>query len=500
MKKTAVIDLGSNSVRLVIFEVWPKGFSVIDDMKESVRLEEGLDDLQNLSKSSMDKAIQTLKMFRSVCLAYGASLIAVATAAVRKANNREVFIRRIEKETGIKVRLISGEEEAYFDYLGVVNGVEVTDGVIMDIGGGSTELILIEDKKLKDAVSLPFGSIDLTNKFNLAEQVRTENETGLNRFLTEAFQKIGWAEKGVKGPLIGVGGTIRNIGKIDRRRKSYPLDLAHNYQMTREDVSEIYQSVKNTQPRDRKYVEGLSADRADIFVGANAAVKIFMEVCGMTRLITSGYGLREGLIFHDLGNDYISLGQANVLDASLENTLNLYQVDLQHAYHVYGLYGKLFSVLRDVHGITEDMSRINKTAALLHDIGINIRFYDHHEHTFYLMLHAGLVGLSHRELILSAYIAASHRAKKFRFSLEEYRTLLNKGDKLLARKAGLILQIANSFDRSLDGKVKDLHCQVEKNSVTIRPEADENCEMEKKDAILAAENFQKIFNKELVIN
>ncbi|RNC28644.1 MAG: Exopolyphosphatase [Candidatus Dichloromethanomonas elyunquensis] len=497
MKRVAVIDLGSNSVRLVIFEVLPKGFRVLDDMKESVRLEEGLDDSQNLSEASMNKAILTLRMFQSVCFAYGAFIIAVATAAMRKANNRTELMKRIEKETGIKIRLISGEEEAYFDYLGVINSIEVTDGVIMDIGGGSTELILFEGKKIKEAVSLPFGSIDLTKRFKLAEPVQPEYENSLNSFLQNAFKNIPWIEKEIKGPLIGVGGIIRNIGKIDRRRKAYPIDIAHNYEVALGDICEIYHAVKNLPTKDRSMIDGLSSDRADIFVGANAAVKVFMESTGIKKLITSGYGLREGLVFHYQYN--LPRGQTSVLDSSLENIMRIYQVDSRHGNHVYMLYSKLYSALKDVHLIQEDLTRVNKAAALLHDIGINVRFYDHHEHTFYLILNTGLNGLSHRELVLSAHIAASHRIKKFKLSLDEYRNMLNKGDKMLARKAGVILQIANSFDRSLDGKVKNLHCQVNKNSVIIRLESNNNNELEKKDALCAAENFKKVFRKELII-
>ncbi len=125
----------------------------------------------------------------------------------------------------------------------------------------------------------------------------------------------------------------------------------------------------------------------------------------------------------------------NVLDASLENIMDIYRINKQHGYHVYKLYNKLFEELSEVHGIKEDMTRINKTAALLHDIGVNIRFYNHHEHTFYMILNAGITGLSHRELILSACIAASHRLKRFKFVLDDYKAILKKGDRLIVKKA-----------------------------------------------------------------
>ncbi|ADY54520.1 Ppx/GppA phosphatase [Syntrophobotulus glycolicus DSM 8271] len=497
MKKVAVIDIGSNSMRLVMLEVTANGFKVVDDMKETVRLGRGLQESGMIGEEAMNKAMQTLSLFKGVCEVNHASVLAVATAAVRKARNGADLLERIQKDTSIEVTLISGEEEAGYDFAGVINSIDLSDFVLVDIGGGSIELVLVKGREIKEAVSLAVGSLDLTQRFKLADEVSFGQEEDLLKFLRTAFAKVKWLKKEKPCVLVGVGGIIRNIGKIDRKRKGYLPDIAHNYKLSKNDVAEIYQLLKSKNLLERSSIEGLSKERADIMVGACAVVRELMEYTGIKKLRTSGYGLREGLVF----KHYINQGRRfdDVLESSLQTVLDMHHENKEHAYHVYHLYDEIFKELTDVHKINGDFSKINKTAALLHDIGVSIGFYNHHEHTFYMILNAGICGIDHRELVLSAYVAASHRLKKFRFNFEEYQLLLKKEDKEYAQKAGILLQIANSLDRGQVSAIKEVVCEVDKKTVMMRTIKARDAELEIKDAMQAAEMFKKAFGKELVI-
>jgi exopolyphosphatase/guanosine-5'-triphosphate,3'-diphosphate pyrophosphatase len=497
MKKVAVIDIGSNSVRLVMLEVTAHGFKVIDDMKETVRLGQGLQETGIIKEEAIDKALQTLSLFKGVCQVNNASVLAVATAAVRKAGNGDVLLERIREETGFDVTLISGEEEAGYDFEGVINSIDLSEFLLMDIGGGSIELVLVSAKKIKEAVSLGFGSLDLTQKFKLADEILPVQEADLLKFLRTAFSEVKWLKKIKACTLVGVGGIVRNIGKIDRKRKGYLPEIAHNYEMSKNDVAEIYQALKSRGLVARNGIEGLSKERSDIMVGACAAVRELMEYTGLKKLRTSGYGLREGLVFHHYINKDRKI--IDILDASLQTILEMHHENKRHAYHVYSLYDRIFSELKSVHNICGDFTKINKTAALLHDIGVSIGFYNHHEHTFYMILNAGICGIDHRELVLSAYVAASHRLKKFRVTFEDYNLLLKKEDKEYAQRAGILLQIANSLDRGQVSAIKDVECEVTKKRVTIKTIQQRKAELEIKDAMQAAEVFRKVFGKELVI-
>jgi len=210
-----VIDIGSNSVHLVV-GMYHAGeyYSIVDDVKVNVRLCEGLSETGMLSEERMALGVETLGMFKRMCDTYQLDQIrAVATAAVRKADNGGEFCRRVADEVGIQIEIIPGEMEATYDYLGTINTIAIQDALMMDIGGGSAEFVLIKDRQKLDAISLPFGSIDLAEKFGLKDHITPEALDRLDAFLEGAFSQYPIFRKAKGLPLLGVGGTIRNIGR-----------------------------------------------------------------------------------------------------------------------------------------------------------------------------------------------------------------------------------------------------------------------------------------------
>lgn len=467
-KSIGVIDIGSNSVHLVVGEYHNNEyFHIIDDVKVNVRLCEGLSETGCLREDRMALGEQTLMMFKNMCDTYKLDkVIAVATAAVRKAKNGPIFVDLIRKTTGIEIEIIPGETEAAMDYLGAINTIDIRDALLMDIGGGSVEFVLIRDRKMADAVSLPFGSIDLTEKFELEDVATPGKLKSLHAFLEDAFSKVDLFEKARGLPVLGVGGTIRNIGRIHRRVVDYPLEIAHNYRMCEDEVARICHMTAKMNLEERKNLKGLSKGRTDIFVGASQAVYKVMQTIFSPELIISDAGLRDGLIFKHFGNGPDDLVH-NIFDNSLVNTMLNYDVNIPHAYHVYGLSVKLFEQLAPLHGIKEDVSRMMKTSAMLHDVGIKIQYSNHHEHSFYLILNSGLEGLLQKELLMSAFIALNHRTNKKVKVEAEYMTLLCEEDKRLIDKLSLFLQIAEYLDRSMDGIVKDIDCNIKDDVVEM---------------------------------
>ncbi|MGD9474211.1 MAG: exopolyphosphatase, partial [Eubacteriaceae bacterium] len=214
-RNIGVIDIGSNSVHLVIGEYYNNEyFQIIDDVKVNVRLSEGLSETGYLQEDRMQYGLDTLKMYKSMCEAYGIEqVIAVATAAVRKAQNGQEFVRTIKEKTGINVEIISGEREASLDYLGNINTLDIKDALLMDIGGGSMEFVLIRDRKKVKIVSLPVGSFDLSEKFDLSDEVSSKKLKDVDAYLKEIFASVSIFEEAKGLPVIGVGGTIRNVGR-----------------------------------------------------------------------------------------------------------------------------------------------------------------------------------------------------------------------------------------------------------------------------------------------
>lgn len=500
MRKIGVIDIGSNSMRLIIVEINEnRSFRIIDELKETVRL--GMDISKNgdLNEFRIQKAIDTLCHFKNLSTSLGVEkLIVVATEAVRKASNQKVFLEKVKNQLNIDIRVLRGEEEAYYNYVGAINTLDLSNALIMDIGGASTELILVHDRKLKQCISLPFGAINLTAKFDLSNALNKESEDKLMGFLQNNYDKIAWLD-GVKDlPLIGIGGTMRNICKINMKEKDYPLDITHNYFLEANEVIQIYNTVKSKDSEKRKKIKGLSKDRADIFLGAAAAIKALIKFCNIENIYISGSGLREGLVY-----DYIFQENNivdNVLDLSIQNTIANFKVNEIQAIHVFNLSKSLYDQLETLHNIKLNSTfKILKTASILHDIGTNINFYGKQKHSFYMFLNSSLKGLSHKELLMAAFVNIAIHKENLNINNSAYSKLLDKNDIDTIHKLGVIIKLAKSFDRKMDGNIEDIQCQINTNTVFIKTKSKVNADLEITTALKASSYFQKVFNKTLFI-
>lgn len=511
MKNLAVIDIGSNSVKIVLSEVKKnQSFKLIDELKETVRLGEGMSENTYMKKDRMDIALKTIRMFKNLCDATDTDdIIAVATAAVRNADNKNYFLKRLKESTGLDVRVLSGKEEGFYDYWGVVNSIGHSEGLIMDIGGGSVELIWMKEREIKKSASLNFGALTLTQKFDLFDPIETSKEEQVKEFLYENYKELDWLNDMNNPLLIGVGGTIRNIAKIDKRGKEYPLDRLHYYEMATDEVFDVYDLVKEKTIEQRKNISGLSSKRADIFIGASALISFLMKQYDFKNLLISNKGIREGLIYNYIYDD--DQPAKDVIDFSIKNIMHSFDLNIEHAQHIHFLTNTLFERLKeifsfDIEEFKGDLENIIKVACMFHDIGTKVNYYDHHEHSFYMIINSDINGVTHHELLISAFIAASHRhskysLRKYNLNRASFKQIISKNgkDKEVIRKIGIILEIAESLDRSMKGIVEDVECTVDDEKVEIAVISEEDVELEINDALGAAEGFNKLYNRKLII-
>jgi exopolyphosphatase / guanosine-5'-triphosphate,3'-diphosphate pyrophosphatase len=298
MKNIGIIDIGSNSIRLIIVETYEdNSYKIVGQMKEPVRLGMDVTPDGGLCPIRMERAIMALSKFKVLYSAFNeCEIYAIATEAVRKASNQMEFLRFIKEVLDIDVRVLTGIEEAYYDYIAVISSIDIQNALIMDIGGSSTEMILINNRNIINSISLPFGAITITNKFMLTEEMGIETEKELNQYLKLQFDKIPWLLASENLPLIGVGGTFRSIGEISKKINNFYIDTSPNYLMEAKDVLNIYNSTKKKNLDQRKKIKGLSKDRADIFLGAYSIISTIINFCRISEVIVSSYGVRHGLI------------------------------------------------------------------------------------------------------------------------------------------------------------------------------------------------------------
>ncbi|MDF2502689.1 exopolyphosphatase [Clostridium sp.] len=498
-KRIGIIDIGSNSVRLLLAEIGANNsIRIINELKEYLRLGAGLDKNKILSEEKIELTLKTLTTYKNICNAFDVSEItAVATEAVRSAKNQREFLNRIKNDASLDITVLSGKEEAYYDYFSTINSMNVDNALIMDIGGASTELILVKNRNLVNSISMPFGAINLMKQFEINDVFEKDQEEKLKDFLLKQFNNLEWLKEAKGYTLIGIGGSIRTLGKIHRKSINYPLNFMHNYQMKSTDVTEIYNLVKGKTNAQRKKIKGLSSDRADIFLGAAAEISTLIDLCSIEDIIISRNGIREGLLYSHICKDNKPLD--NVLDFSINAMLINHNIDIKHAEHIYHLMNSLYEALKPIIKHSINLHNIIRTSAMLHDIGSNITYYFHHKHSLYMILNSQINGLSHRELVLSAFIAASHRDDNLSINYSDYKLIIGKDDIEIINQLGLLLRIAENLDKSMISIVKDIHCCIDNDTVIIKTISDVSPSLEVKEASNSADAFKNLFNKKLYV-
>ncbi|WP_101913182.1 Ppx/GppA phosphatase family protein [Megasphaera vaginalis (ex Bordigoni et al. 2020)] len=461
MEKIAIIDLGSNSIRFVVIEIKDnRSYSLLYQEKESIRLGHGLMQTGELSNAGMDRAMTCLAVYRHLISVMEIdTTIAVATAAVRSAKNGEAFLQRVRTQTGIEMKIISGEREAYLGYLGVINTIDIKDCILFDFGGASVEFTLVRNGKQEHSLSVPIGAVTLTEKFGLQGTVSGEMLEKCLTCIRKKLSDIPWLAH-ARLPLVGVGGTARAIAKMDQRTTNYELPTLHNYVVGKDNFDAIYALVTERTYVNRKKIPGLSSERADLIVAGVAAISAIFTLTESDRLIVSGCGLREGLFFehyaglYHLPSPYIE----NILSFSIANVIgNLDPVNSKHVDQVEKVSLLLFDKLSFLHGYGPRERQLLATAAKLHDIGKIINYYSHARHSAFMIGHAPLYGLTQTEQLVASFIAGFHHGisrkimRAYRYvhipSEEEWRMI---------RKVSTFLALAEASDTTYEQIIKDI--------------------------------------------
>ncbi len=503
MEKIAIIDLGSNTARLLLVNVKENGhFQIFDQLKEAPRLGEGMERDGFLKPQRIQATIKTLKLFRKLCDSNGIERIfAVATAAVRRAKNQRSFLDEVSATCGIRLRVLSAEEEAMYVYRGVINSMDVPKGIILEIGGGSTKIIYYNRRNLLNYETLPFGAITLTELFAQDGLTPQQHAEKVEEFFTEQLKRIEWLKDvDPEAQLIGVGGSFRNLCRMTKIMKKYPLRTIHNYVVNDNDFNHVYDLLKSLDLDRKKKIKGLSSGRADILPSAFVAINSFKKYMNLGDIVISGSGLRTGLLFNYAVPTTVDKPISDVLTWSLNNIINFYGCNIEHTEHVVNLSVQLFKQLRVLHKFPRQYLKILKVAAYLYETGKKIEFYNFEKHSGYVILNANIYGLSHRDMVLASFVASNTAIEDINLiDWAKYRDLLTDEDLDSVRKMGIILRIAYSLVRSLSLVVTGVNCDILGDSVIMKTEVTGDATLEINSANEIGADFRRIFKKNLEI-
>jgi exopolyphosphatase/guanosine-5'-triphosphate,3'-diphosphate pyrophosphatase len=300
VENLAIVDLGSNSARMAITEIAPDGrFREIKRVKENTRLSEGMGREKMLQEDAMNRTIAALKRFKQICESMPHIQVrAITTAAVRQAQNRQEFLNRVQKEVGIRLQVLSGKKEAYYDYLGVIRTMKLNHCLILDVGGASCELVLVQQRRARDLISIPVGAVTLSEQFHLNGYVRSADLFRAQVAMNERLTKIPWLRYATRVPIVLLGGANRTLARMTwsyhhchRRQRSI-----HGYQLSSRVVFATYRELLNRNLAQRKRMPGLEPERADIIVGGMLPLVSLLQRNSDGRVIFSESGVREGII------------------------------------------------------------------------------------------------------------------------------------------------------------------------------------------------------------
>lgn len=468
-ERHAVIDLGSNSFRLVVFTAGDGWWKRTDEIYEGVRIGEGQEIDGPLRKAPMKRALATLELFAHFTRAVGLKpedVHPVATSAIRSASNRDEFLVEAAERTGLKIRVLSDEEEARYGYLAAVNSTTLDDGAVLDLGGGSLQLVRVKHREARDLRSWPLGAVRMTERFlDHDGSAGKKHLKALHKHVAELIADAPAVRKADR--LVGIGGTVRNLAVAAQHAADIPTFGVQGFTITRKALDDLVECLADLPPSERSKVPGIKSSRADVILGGAAAIQAVLDVGEFDGIEVTEAGLREG-VFFELHNKPTGLFD-EVRRQSVLNLHNQYDdAPVAHVEHVarlvLGMYDDLAAA--GLHDGDRAERELLWAAAMLHDIGVSVDYDDHHKHSRYLILNAGLPGWTQREIALIAQMARYHR--KGSPGLDDLSALGRKGDRELVQRCAALLRVAEQLERSRDQLVREAHVEVENGSVRLR--------------------------------
>jgi exopolyphosphatase/guanosine-5'-triphosphate,3'-diphosphate pyrophosphatase len=447
--RIAAVDIGSNSIRQIVADVSADGaIRIVDEMKAAPRLGAEISEDGRLAESHMDEAVEALTRMSALARQLGAKRIeTVATSAVRDAANGAAFLTRVRREAGLRVRLLDGEEEARLAYRSALAHFELGVGrtVVIDIGGGSLELALVAEGLVERLISFPFGAIRMTEQF-LTGRPGPKGVRKLRRHVRTAIRKVLPVRDWRGAEVIGSGGTFTNLAGMFLARQGIRVRSVHGTRIPRAELEHILEQLSALDTKERLEVEGLNPGRADIIVGGLAVAAEVLARIEPRELTASGYGIREGLLLETARVVPVIADPGEARERSVLGFAERCRYEEPHSKQVQRLALQLFDSIGARLGCDPSERQTLSDAALLHDVGYHINYQGHHKHSFHLIQHADLLGMSPDEQIVIAHVARYHRGREPRRKHEAY-SALDRDTRERIRRLSAILRVADGFDR-----------------------------------------------------
>ena len=503
MEKLAIIDLGCSKIDLIIASYSPEGNFVIEyEKSENVHLIEDFDGEAMLRTSKSNEAISVLKTYKVLCgVKRVSNIIVYTTECIKNLKNYRSFVDEVYNNVGFKVSILSQDEELSALYTGIINSLDIPKGVIVNISGDCVRFVQYNRRNILNKAEIMLGTYEIAKI--MEQEKNTEKALNLmkEKFL-EQLRGIDWL-KSVEDEFafIGTGNAFFSSGILARKIRKYPVDLPHNYELSFDEYKKVFDLIKTFEIDKTKRIKGVSGDRADVFASGVAIIGALFEVLNNRTCVLSARGMKEGFIYSNIPAINLDKPIPDILGFSLDSIEEYYDAPMmQTAKHICDLSLILFRQLKVLHKLPRNYIKVLRIASTLYACGKRISFYNYERNSFEIVLNSDILGATHREIVLAAFVCASQNLNDF--SLAEwikYKDLLVDEDLDAMRKLALIVRLAKALDFSGRAIVQDISCDILGDSVIMKTIITMNADIEIKEALRSASDFKKVYKKSLEV-
>ena len=497
MRRVGIVDLGSNTIRLVVYACEPEQhYRLVDQIREPIRLAQGSATSGELSEAAMERALTVLRLVRDYAHdTHLAHVKVVATSAVRDTSNGAEFIGRV-RELELDVDVLRGQQEASLGVLAVANGFTFEDAWVVDLGGGSVQISRMKHRGFRRGRAYPLGAVRLTELYLHADPPAKDEVERLRAAVRDQLSKVVAKIRKKPDPVVAIGGTIRNLARALQATSDYPIGQVHGLFLRRADLEALLARLLQTRVKRRARMAGIKSDRADIIVAGALVYETLMREADLDGLHVSGLGIREGLLFREMFPEPHLIPV--VRKFGIQSLFSQYPQPVAHTEHVRFLSRRLFDELEPLHGYGWEEAQLLDEAAQLHDIGLAVGYHGHHRHGAFLIDNTLLPGMTHREKALITLLVRYHR--KGAPKPGPMRRLLGSGDQKRLETLTCCLRLAEHLERAKANRVKDIAVKIRKRRVELTLTADRPTPVEIYEAEKHAGLFERAFGRRLEIS
>lgn len=494
MEKVAIIELSEKELKLSIFKVNGSRQELALEQSQPLTTGKEIEKDELLSPQTKNRILEILKVYRKMIESFGVShILSVAASIVAKARNYRGFIDEIYNNTGLSFTIMGEEDQIKYLFNSVVNSIDNAKGVFVYVGSFSTYIVKYNRRAILSSNVVPFGTYNINEKegVDLDSIVKTfKKKLDVKGFVTEDEEDI---------KIIGIGSSFLSMGKIAKKIARYPLDVDNNYTITNELLNKTYDFIKGLELDKIRKIKGVSYDDADKIAIGFALIKAISEVLPIKEVTISTASVRAGV----LGVNVLSATQErfnDLLSNSLDNYLTFNKDEFSINENVHNLAIILFKQLKVMHKLPRFYVKPLRIASYMYDSGKSINIEESSKHGFEKILHSGVKGVSHRELLIAGFICVCQNLDDF--SLNEwmkYKDILTDEDLDAVRKLGVIVKLAVNLNSSRGVIIQDVVCDILGDSIIMKTIVEGDANYEIIEGMKVASDYKKVYKKSLQI-